>query len=91
MKSWLDIPSDSDFSIHNIPFGICSTGGDPFVATRIGDQVIHLSEVARSGFFDGIIHDVSVFAQPVLNPFIALGKNKTRVRGNIVFLNKKGL
>lgn len=77
MKSWLDIPSDSDFSIHNIPFGICSAGGDPFVATRIGDQVLHLAEVARSGFFEGVIPDPSVFSQPVLNPFIGLGKKKT--------------
>ena len=75
MKTWLDIPVDSDFSIHNIPFGIASDGGKPFVASRIGDHVINLNEVAKSGFFSGMVDDLSVFDQPVLNPFIALGKS----------------
>ncbi|MEL6133864.1 MAG: fumarylacetoacetase, partial [Bacteroidota bacterium] len=26
LKSWLDIPANSDFSIQNIPFGIFQTG-----------------------------------------------------------------
>ena len=77
MKTWLDIPVDSDFSIHNIPFGIASDGGKPFVASRIGDHVINLNEVAKSGFFSGMADDLSVFDQPVLNPFIALGKSVT--------------
>jgi fumarylacetoacetase len=83
MKTWLDIPVDSDFSIHNIPFGIASDGGKPFVASRLGDHVINLNEVARTGFFKGMVDDLSVFDQPVLNPFIALGKsvtNKVRLK-----------
>ncbi len=83
MKTWIDIPQDSDFSIHNIPFGIASHGGRPFVASRIGDDVINLKEIARTGFFSGLVDDVSVFDQPVLNPFIGLGKmitNQVRLR-----------
>jgi fumarylacetoacetase len=77
MKTWIDIPQDSDFSIHNIPFGIASNGGKPFVASRLGDHVINLNEVAKTGFFKGMVDDLSVFDQPVLNPFIALGKDVT--------------
>jgi len=77
MKTWISIPENSDFSIHNIPFGIASNGGKPFVASRLGDQVINLKAVADTGFFRGIVDDISVFDQPVLNPFIALGKSVT--------------
>lgn len=77
MKTWISIPENSDFSIHNIPFGIASNGGKPFVASRLGDQVINLKAVADTGFFRGIVEDISVFDQPVLNPFIALGKSVT--------------
>jgi fumarylacetoacetase len=74
MNSWIDIPEQSDFSIYNIPFGIGSTHGPPFVCTRIGDQVLNLHVLALSGFFNDLTDDLSVFHQPTLNPFIALGK-----------------
>jgi fumarylacetoacetase len=77
MKTWINVPENSDFSIHNIPFGIASLGGNPFVASRLGDHVINLKSVAETGFFKGIVEDISVFDQPVLNPFIALGKKVT--------------
>ena len=77
MKTWINVPENSDFSIHNIPFGIASDEGKSFVASRLGDHVINLKAVAETGFFNGIIGDHSVFDQPVLNPFIALGKKIT--------------
>ena len=77
MKTWINVPENSDFSIHNIPFGIASVGGNPFVASRLGDHVINLNAVAETGFFKGIVVDNSVFDQPLLNPFIALGKKIT--------------
>lgn len=83
MKSWLDIAADSDFSIHNIPFGVCSNGVGPFVATRVGDHVINLFAWQQAGAFRGLVDDMTVFDQPVLNPFIRLGKsitNKARER-----------
>jgi fumarylacetoacetase len=78
MNSWLTIPEKSDFSIYNIPFGIGSTDGKPFVCTRIGDQVIDLFRLASTGFFKGLIEDNSVFEQDSLNKFIALGKVVTK-------------
>lgn len=77
MSSWIIIPPDSDFTFHNIPFGIGSTGGDSFVCTRIGDTVIDLAALANTGLFNEIVDDQSVFASSSLNDFIRLGKSKT--------------
>ena len=55
----------------------------PYVCTRIGEQVINLYKLAQTGFFRGVIDDVEVFNQPILNPFISLGKpvtNEVRLR-----------
>ena len=89
MHSWLKVPADSDFSIHNIPFGIFSTGDDsPRPASRIGDTIVDLSVLADFGYFDDLdIDDLSVFYQPYLNDFITLGKPITnRVRNRLIEL-----
>ena len=52
MKSWASVADNSDFSIYNIPFGICRKNDHTFVASRIGDEVIDLSKVANQGTFD---------------------------------------
>jgi len=85
MKSWITIKRYSDFSLHNIPFGVFSFGNEsPRPATRIGDTVVDLSVLADFGYFDDLdIDDLTVFYQPHLNDFIALGKpltNKVRNR-----------
>ncbi len=71
--------SDSDFSIHNIPFGIFSTARDsqPRAATRYGDYVIDLRLVRQLGFFKDLNLPEAIFARPALNDFIALGKPVT--------------
>jgi fumarylacetoacetase len=76
VKSWIPIEPDSDFSIFNIPFGIarCKKSSKTFAATRIGDTIIDLSEIARQGFFNRVCQPCPIlFQQPVLNNFIALG------------------
>ena len=74
--SWLDVPQGSDFPLQNFPFGIFSTSGtEPRVCSRLGDYVIDIHALAWTGYLDDIgINDHSVFLQPVLNNFIALGK-----------------
>jgi len=74
--SWLDVSQGSDFPLQNFPFGIFSTSGtEPRACTRLGDYVIDLDALAWVGYLDGTgINDYSVFSQPVLNDFIALGK-----------------
>ncbi|RUA28095.1 MAG: fumarylacetoacetase [Bacteroidetes bacterium] len=79
LKSWIEIDSNSDFPIQNIPFGVFKTklGGDARCASRIGDYVIDLSQLATLGYFDDLKMDVSVFFEEKLNSFMALGKEMT--------------
>lgn len=75
LKSWIEVPTDSDFPIQNIPFGIISYADYVHPATRIGDHAVDLSLLADFGFFDKLnIDDLSVFYEPVLNGLIGLGK-----------------
>ena len=78
----IDIPQHSDFSIHNIPFGIFSTAErSARVGVAIGDHILDLVAVAELGVFK---FDTTVLSQSTLNAFIALGKGVTsRVRTNI--------
>ena len=77
--TWLDVPADSDFSLQNLPFGVFSRSGEqPRAGVAIGDQVLDLAAVAAAGLLDAQIDERSVFSQPVLNDFLALGKAGTR-------------
>lgn len=79
MASWLQIPKNSPFSLANIPFGIISsvksTARVPAVA--IGEYALNLNVFASSGGFSqlpAIQPHLSVFNQPTLNAFAALGR-----------------
>ncbi len=76
LRSWINVPENSDFPIQNIPFGIVKPASkEPRPATRIGNTVIDLSVLTDLGFFDEIdINNYGVFHAPVLNDFIELGK-----------------
>jgi len=78
LQSWVPVPENSDFTIHNLPFGIFSVGkGKPRVGIAIGEHILDLAGVARVGGFDTMGIDKKVFNQATLNDFIALGKTKT--------------
>ncbi|PPK88905.1 fumarylacetoacetate hydrolase [Neolewinella xylanilytica] len=69
------IPRGSDFTLANLPFGIFSTPGTcPRAGIRIGDHVLDLAALASKRVFD---FDAEVFSRPVLNDFIALGREVT--------------
>jgi len=75
-SSWLSIADNSDFSIHNIPFGICRYQEYKHRAcSAIGDFVIDLVEAANAGL---IQVPEEVLSTLVLNDFIALGKKITQ-------------
>ena len=77
-RSWVSVPAGSDFSLQNLPFGVYQPAGQsPRLASAIGDYVIDLLWLSQQGFFEGLGIAPEVFAQPVLNPFIALGKATT--------------
>jgi fumarylacetoacetase len=79
LKSWVEVPANSDFPIQNLPFGIFSTNGkNTRVGVAIGDQVLDLSVLAEEGYFEQVeIEDLSVFYEETLNPFISFGKEVT--------------
>lgn len=78
MKTWIDVSQQSDFSIHNIPFGIFSTQTkNPRVGIAIGNQVLDLVKAYDLGIFNNLKFDKEVFERAVLNDFIALGKALT--------------
>mgnify|MGYP002396080345 CR=1 FL=1 len=75
MNTWLDISPNSDFSIHNLPYGVFSTPSQrPRVGVAIGDQIIDLAAVAMRGYFQNLSIEPEVLEQPSLNAFIRLGK-----------------
>lgn len=78
----ISVEENSDFSIHNIPFGIFSTPDTfPRVGVAIGEFILDLEALANEGVFD---FDTSVLSSPTLNAFIALGKDVTnKVRTDI--------
>jgi fumarylacetoacetase len=79
MHSWLTIPAHSDFSVHNLPFGIYSTSRQkPQVGVAIGDQIINLAAVSMHKLLHDLAIDPLVFNQASLNPLIALGKPVTQ-------------
>ncbi len=93
MKSFVEYTADSDFSIHNIPFGVAVFNKE-FIAccTRIGDQVIDLATLYDLAYFEDIegLED-NIFEAYTLNEFIELGKPVTNaVRTKIQELLQEG-
>lgn len=82
ISSWLPVDKNSDFSIHNFPFGVYKLPNiNAACGSIIGDKVISLSALNKLGYFDKLSIENSVFENQFLNDFIALGKpitNKVR-------------
>lgn len=79
LKSWFPIPKSSNFSLANIPFGIISTSGNATqrAAIAIGDHCLDLGRFAvREGFDECDVKEQwqTIFSQPTLNSFAALGR-----------------
>jgi fumarylacetoacetase len=69
--------NNSDFSIHNIPFGIAVINGQSYVSTRLGDEVFTLEDLQGKGLFDHLTLPDGIFRSNFLNDFIGLGKKTT--------------
>ncbi|MCC6372344.1 MAG: fumarylacetoacetase [Bacteroidia bacterium] len=89
LKSWVEVKTDSDFSIHNIPFGIYSDAKTKHHAcTAIGDKVVDLYELAIAGLIEV---NAQVLENDYLNDFISLGKTKTTaIRERLIQLLTEG-
>ncbi len=84
LTSFIDIASDSDFSIHNLPYGIFSDteDGKRRAGVAIGDHVLDLSVLEAEGLLR--LEGGSYFDQPTLNAFIDSGRNNwTQARQTI--------
>ncbi|HEX5168158.1 MAG TPA: fumarylacetoacetase [Cyclobacteriaceae bacterium] len=80
LKSWVEVPNDSDFPIQNLPFGIFKTRYlSPVAGVAIGDHVLDLVYMHEYGYFDGLGLPAGVFNQRHLNDFLSLGKKKIRL------------
>ncbi|MFT7233964.1 MAG: fumarylacetoacetase, partial [Cyclobacteriaceae bacterium] len=75
MKTWLPIDLNTDFSIHNLPFGIFSTpNASPRIGIAIGTKVVDLAGLVNLGLLD---LPKNVVENQYLNDFIGLGKAVT--------------
>jgi fumarylacetoacetase len=96
MISFVNIDAQSDFSIHNLPFGIFSDddNNQKRMGVAIGDRVFDLCKAADLGYFDFDGFDeewIETFAQPFINDFMALGKEiTTKIRLEIQKLLLQG-
>ncbi|MBI4930902.1 MAG: fumarylacetoacetase [Bacteroidetes bacterium] len=89
LKSWIPVEENSDFPIQNLPFGIFSPPKEviakhdkakdilPRIGVAIGEYVLDLLELKKTGVFNALKFDTNVFAKSSLNDFIALGKKTT--------------
>ena len=75
MNTWIHIPQNSDFSIHNLPYGMFMRDNIPRPGVAIGDSIIDLHACCKLGLFAELGFDTSVFESTVLNEFIDCGKD----------------
>ncbi|MDN5891563.1 MAG: fumarylacetoacetase [Psychrobacter sp.] len=88
LTSFIDIASDSDFSIHNLPYGIFSETQDGAgnnkrrAGVAIGEHVLDLAVLETEGLLN--LDNGPYFNQPTLNAFIDSGRdNWTKARKTI--------
>ncbi|XP_062327846.1 fumarylacetoacetase isoform X2 [Osmerus eperlanus] len=78
--SFVKVDGNSDFSYHNLPYGVFSTPDNPRhrIGVAIGDQVLDLSVI--KSFFNGpcLSARQDVFDQPTLNAFMGVGHEAWR-------------
>jgi fumarylacetoacetase len=74
LTSFLEIDSQSDFTMHNLPYGIFSetAQGEKRVGVAIGDWVLDLAALEQKGLLQ--LTTSNCFNQPTLNKFIETGK-----------------
>ncbi|KAM3079733.1 hypothetical protein ACMFMG_006141 [Clarireedia jacksonii] len=86
LKSWLPIPPNSDFTLHNLPLGIISTPSSsssstlpPRPATRIGNSILDLHTFSLQHGFSSLSpaltpSQLQTLSSPTLNAFAKLGQ-----------------
>lgn len=80
LTSYIAVPSDSDFPIQNLPFGIFkpTKNESPRAGVALGDFVIDLSVLEQQGLININSSNEFVFNRASLNDFIKLGVESCR-------------
>ena len=69
-STWVRVPESSPFTVHTLPYGVFSAGGDERrVGVAIGNSVLDLAALATEDGVDG----AGTFRRPALNDFRARG------------------
>lgn len=85
LQSFIQVTTESDFPIQNLPYGIFSHGADaaPRVGVALGEWVVDLAVLEANGFLE-IKAGEYYFNQPTLNKFIETGKaNWSKIRAEL--------
>ena len=69
--TWLDLPTDHPFGVHNLPYGVFSVGDDDRrVGVRVGDHVLDLAAAAEHAGMESAV----VWRAASLNDFLEQGR-----------------
>lgn len=78
LKSFIEVPPDSDFPIQNLPYCVFRRRDEnrpQRIGVAIGEYILDLAAVESFGHFKGPeLAGKKVFSQPTLNAFMALGR-----------------
>ena len=88
LKSWVEVPNNSDFPIQNLPFGIFSTEKkNKRVGVAIGENIIDLASLKELGYLNELPFSAEDFNNSYLNAMMQHGKFNVRaLRDQVSFL-----
>ncbi len=76
LNTYIPIPKDSDFTIHNLPYGVYSLENERIkrIGVAIGEHILDLQFCQNMDLFYDLDFDKNVFYAHNLNPLMALGR-----------------
>lgn len=79
LKSWVEVPANSDFPIQNLPFGIFKTGDrSPRVGVAIGEKVLDVKALFDLGYLNDLNVTEAQLDSEYLNALMQSGKEGMR-------------
>jgi len=83
IKSWVNIPAESGFTVENLPFGIFSTRDrSKRVGVAIGEQIIDLLTANELNLLPSVDIETEAFKAHTLNTLMSLGRAKSTALRN---------
>ncbi|MDX2709167.1 fumarylacetoacetase [Streptomyces sp. PA03-6a] len=75
--TWVAVPDDSPFGVHNLPYGVFTTADRPQerrIGVAIGDHVLDAGAAARAAGAGTAGPEAGLLTAPTLNPLLAAGR-----------------